>query len=134
MRPVSGLALLSLLLLLPTASAAWTLVAQGGFPVGSPHTLVWDACTGRTWGIEAENGLDSSCFDIAPLYRNHPYQIRWGENNELVLATSLCFFTDDWSFSLCQESDFGAIPGWAAHASISTATGRNVEWRMYADV
>lgn len=129
-----ALAFLVLLVLLPgTASAAeWVTIAQGKFVVGSPVAMVlFDACSARTWGVDASDGVDSDCFDIPAVHAGREFSFRfWGE--QPLMGVSLCFFDASWRVSECVESSNGVIPTWAAHASVSAMGGTDIRWRLNA--
>ena len=133
MRTLRNAAAALLLVLLPaTAAAGWVPFASGHFDVGSPVAAnAFDACVSRTWGTDAQDGLDSNCFDVPRDHRGRKYAL-YVRADGAYFGHNLCYFTADWSYSACTDATQGVIPSWAAHASMSATGGTNVRWTMYA--
>ena len=135
MRTLRFALLLCLALLPATASAAsWTPIASGQFDVGSPVAAsAFDACSARTWGVTASDGVDSNCFDVPQEARGRKFQL-YVRAEGAYLGHSLCFFDAGWQISQCTDRTMGFVPSWAAHGSLSATGGTNVRWTLYAFV
>ena len=125
-------ALLCLALLPASASAAsWSPFASGQFDVGSPvAAAAFDACSGRSWGVGAQEGLDSNCFDVPPQFQGRKFALSIRAEG-MFMGHSLCFFDASWQISTCTAATMGFVPPWAAHASMSASGGTNIRWTLY---